>query len=148
LAKGLVAELEILINVSPDRVWEALTTPSLIKQYAFGSDVRSEWKVGSTITWAGEWQGRAYEDKGRVLEVQPGRRLVVTHWSPMAGVADSPDNYHTLVYELAAEGAATRLRFQQDNNATEDELAHSAENWRMVFKTLKELLEGGAEKRG
>jgi hypothetical protein len=33
-------------------------------------------------------------DKGAVLEVDPETRLKCTHWSPMGGSADEPENYH------------------------------------------------------
>jgi hypothetical protein len=41
----------------------------------FGSEVTTDWKPGSPITWKGEFEGRAYEDKGEVIAVEPGRRL-------------------------------------------------------------------------
>ena len=148
MAKGLVAEAEVVINASPERVWEALTTPRIIKQYFFGSDVASDWQVGSPITYRGQWQGKEYEDKGVVLDVQPGRRLVTTHWSPLSEVADVPENYHTVTYDLVPEGPATRVTLRQDNNASEQEAAHSGDNWRMVLKLLKELLEGEGSSRG
>src|SRR3712207_7239681 len=49
------------------------------------------WRPGSPITWSGEWQGHAFEDKGEVLEVEPPHRLVVTHFSPMSGQQDVPE---------------------------------------------------------
>ena len=45
-------------------VWEALINPAMIKQYFFGTDVVSDWKVGNSIVWRGTWQGKEYEDKG------------------------------------------------------------------------------------
>ncbi len=39
MSKGLVAQATVLINSSPDRVWEALTTPAIIKKYFFGADI-------------------------------------------------------------------------------------------------------------
>jgi uncharacterized protein YndB with AHSA1/START domain len=140
--KGLIAQAEITIKASPERVWEALTTPRLIKQYFFGSDVASDWKVGSPITYRGEWQGKAYEDKGEILQVLPGKLLISTHWSPLSGTPDAPENYHTVSYELTGEADNTAVRIRQDNNASEDEVKHSAENWKMVLEGLKVLLEG------
>ena len=140
--RGLIAQAEITIKASRQRVWEALTTPRLIKQYFFGSDVASDWKVGSPITYRGQWQGKPYEDKGEVLQVLPGRLLVTTHWSPLSGTPDAPENYHTVSYDLAGEGEGTTVRLRQDNNASEEELMHSEQNWKMVLEGLKALLEG------
>src|SRR5205807_9908914 len=60
------------------------------------------------ITWKGEWQGKTYEDKGTVLAVEPNKLLRITHWSPMGGSEDKPENYHTVTYELAERGARPR----------------------------------------
>lgn len=139
--KSLIARASVTINASPARVWAALTTPTLIKKYFFGSDIVTDWRVGHPILYRGEWQGRAYEDKGIILEFEPEKRLVTTHWSPLAGVPDTPDNYHTVAYELAPQGSATQVLLTQDNNASEEERSHSEQNWNMVLQGLKKLLE-------
>ena len=66
---GIVATAETEITASPARVWSALTDPAQIKRYMFGSEVETDWEPGGTIIWKGEFQGRAYQDKGRVVEV-------------------------------------------------------------------------------
>ncbi len=142
MEKNLVARAAITINASPAKVWEALTTPATIKQYLFGADVITDWKVGSAILYRGQWEGRPYQDKGRILRAERGKLLVSTHWSPLSGTADSPENYHTVSYELSkAEGRSTRLTITQDNNGSEDEKAHSQQNWQMVLAAMKALLE-------
>jgi uncharacterized protein YndB with AHSA1/START domain len=122
-------------------VWEALTRPDLIQQYLFGTKVTTDWRVGSPITYRGTWQGKDYEDKGVVLHKEPGRLLVSTYWSSLSGVPDVPENYKTVRYELAADGAGTRLTITQDNNDSQAEADHSEQNWRMVLDGIKRLLE-------
>ena len=51
----------------------------------FGAELETDWAEGSPITWSGEWEGKPYQDKGKVLEVDPGRRLVHTHFSALSG---------------------------------------------------------------
>jgi uncharacterized protein YndB with AHSA1/START domain len=140
--RGLVAQAEADIQAPSSRVWEALTTPSIIKKYFFGSDIVTDWTVGSPILYRGEWQGKAYEDKGSVLEVEPERSLVVTHWSPLSGTKDAPENYHTVRYSLASHGGSTSVTIRQDNNASPEEVRHSENNWAGVLAALKSLLEG------
>lgn len=55
---NLIAKVEITINAPATKVWEALTKPEIIKQYMFGTNVVSDWKVGSTVVWKGECQGK------------------------------------------------------------------------------------------
>ena len=103
--EDLVATAETEIDAPPSSVWRALTDPDVIEQYMFGARVVTDWQPGSSIVWKGEYEGKAYEDKGEVLEVVPERRLKVTHFSPLGGEDDVPENYHTLTYEL--EGSRT-----------------------------------------
>ena len=88
-------------------MWEALTNPDLIKQYLFGTTVKTDWQVGSPIIYEGQWQGKSYQDKGTVMQIEPGKLLVSTYWSSMEGLPDVPENYKTVRYELSPEGAGT-----------------------------------------
>ena len=140
---GYVATAETDINGSPAQVWAALTDPEQIKEYMFGSQVETDWKPGSPIAWNGEWEGKPYQDKGEVLEVEPERRLEVTHFSPLTGQDDVPENYHTLSYELTANEGGTHVSLSQDNNGSEEEAEHSRSNWEMMLAGLKKHVEGG-----
>jgi uncharacterized protein YndB with AHSA1/START domain len=139
---GIIATAEADINASPARVWSALTDPAQIKRYMFGSQVETDWKPGSAIVWKGEYQGRAYQDKGKIVEVEPQRRLVVTHFSPMSGQEDVPENYHTITYVIESRGDGTHVSLSQDNNASEEEAAHSRDNWAAMLSALKNVIEG------
>lgn len=138
---NFVAQATVTIQAPASRVWEALTEPKLIKQYFFGSDIVTDWKVGSPISYRGEWQGRGYEDKGEIVAVDAGKRLVTTHWSPLSGVPDTPENYHTVTYLLSEQDGSTDVTILQDNNASEEEKMHSEQNWQMVLAGLKDLVE-------
>jgi uncharacterized protein YndB with AHSA1/START domain len=140
--KTLTAKATITINAPASRVWEALTNPALIKQYLFGADVITDWKEGSPIIYKGAYEGKAYEDKGSVLKAEPEKLLLTTHWSPLSGSPDSPENYHKVSYELAAENGGTQLTITQDNNATKEEQDQSANFWKMILEGMKKLLEG------
>jgi uncharacterized protein YndB with AHSA1/START domain len=136
------AEATTTINAPASKVWQALVNPEIIKQYLFNTDVISDWKVGSPIIYRGEWEGKLFEDKGEILAMEPEKLLKSTHWSPLSGVPDSPENYHTVTYTLSDKGKSTEVRITQDNNASEEERAHSEKNWQTVLKGMKDLLEG------
>lgn len=140
---GHVATAQVDISASPEQVWNALVDPGQIEQYFFGSKVESDFRPGSPIVWKGEYDGKAYEDKGEVIEVWPGRRLKLTHFSPRSGEEDLPENYHELVYELEHRGTKTHLSLTQDNNASEEEATHSADNWQTMLTGLKKVVERG-----
>jgi uncharacterized protein YndB with AHSA1/START domain len=142
---AFTAHSSITINATPARVWEALTTPSIIKLYFFGTDVITDWKVGGPLIYRGEWQGKHYEDKGTILKFEPEQLLVTTHWSPLSGAPESPENSHVVSYELDPADGKTRITITQTNNKSEKEAAHSAENWTMILEGLKQLLEGASQ---
>ena len=138
---GHVATAETEIDASPDQVWSALTDPEKIKQYMFGSQVETDWQPGSPIVWKGEYEGKQYEDKGEIVEIEPERRLKVTHFSPLGGQEDIPENYHTLLYELEARDGKTRVSLSQDNNPSEEAAEHSRANWEQMLTSLKQVVE-------
>ncbi len=137
-----VAKATLIIDAAPSKVWEARTRPDLIQQYLFGTQVTTDWRVGSPITYRGTWHGKAYEDKGQVLQNETGKLLVSTFWSSLSGVPDLSANYKTVRYELSAEGERTGLTITQDNNDSQEEADHSEQCWRVVLDGIKSLLEG------
>jgi uncharacterized protein YndB with AHSA1/START domain len=141
MSENLLATATVTIDASPERVWAALTDPAIIKQYMFGSDVTSDWQVGSTITYAGEYEGKKYEDHGEILEIRPPEVLRTTHFSPLGGKPDVPENYHEITYTLSDENGATNVRLTQDNNGSEEEREHSAANWQQMLESLRSVVE-------
>src|SRR5512140_1536890 len=105
--KKLTAKATTTIHAPLSKVWQALVNPEIIKQYLFNTDVISDWKEGSNIIYRGEWQRKPFEDKGKILKIEPEKVLISTHWSPLAGVADTPENYHTVTYTLSDKGDST-----------------------------------------
>jgi uncharacterized protein YndB with AHSA1/START domain len=138
---GLIAKASITIKVPTIRAWDALTNPDLIRQYMFGTNVISDWKEGSPIIWKGEWQGKSYEDKGVILSFEPPRLIKYSHFSPLSGLPDMPENYHTVTIELSGERTQTLVSLSQDNNSTEQAREHTSRNWSMILEGLKKLLE-------
>jgi uncharacterized protein YndB with AHSA1/START domain len=139
MTESFIAEKQITIHAPRESVWQALVDPQKVKQYMHGTNMETDWSVGSPITW----KGQPYEDKGTVLEVHPQSLLKMTHWSPMGGSEDRPENYHTVTYELAERDGTTDLTVKQDNNATQEEAESMAENnWGPVLEGLKQVAEG------
>lgn len=140
--KGFIAKATVAIDAPATKVWEAIITPEIIKQYLFGTEVITDWKEGSSITYKGVWQGKSYEDKGKILQVIPEKLFKSTYWSSMSGTVDKPENYATVTYELREKNGQTELTLNQDNNLTEESKVHSEQNWKIVLSNLKKLLEG------
>lgn len=136
-----IARVERDIAAPPEVVWDVLTDPGPHPEIMFGALVESTWRVGDPITWSGEWQGKSYQDHGKILEIEPGRLLRMTHFSPLTGQDDLPENYHTLEYRLVPTTSGTRVELRQDHNPTAEAAEHSAENWRTMLDGLAAVAE-------
>lgn len=139
---GVVATATIDVQASPERVWEALTDPAQIASYLGGSVVETTWEVGSQIIWSGEYDGRAYQDKGEVLVFDEPHVLSFTHYSPLMGQDDRPENYHTLVYTISLDGdSVTHLSLTQDNCTDDAQAERFSLNWQGMLTQMKEYIE-------
>lgn len=85
--QDITTETSITIAVPAERIWETLTTPAVIKQWFFGMDTETDWSEGLAIVHGGEYQGMLYEDRGTIVKVEPGRRLVHTPLESRLGTA-------------------------------------------------------------
>lgn len=131
----------VTIDAPAKQVWEALTTPEVIKQWFFGVDTITDWNEGSQIVHKGEWQGKPYEDKGTILKIEPQRLLVHTHWSSMSGVPDKPENYQKVSWKVSGDNGRTQLTVSEGNLPSKEAKEVSEQSWNTVLKRLKELLE-------
>ncbi len=141
MPENLPAEADVTIRGSLSQVWDALVNPDKIKQYMLGATVESDWKVGSPIVWKGEWKGKPFEDKGRILEIQQGKRLRYSHFSPLSGAPDRPESYHTVTIQLDGPDGAIHVDLSQDNNPSEKARDESRRNWSMMLDGLKKTVE-------
>ena len=135
------ARATIHVDVPRADVWHAITDPDTIARYLFGSRVETDWQEGSPILYRGEWEGKPYEDKGMILEVVPGERLVSSYYSPLSGKPDVPESYQTVSYLLADDAGGTEVTITQDGCADDAEAERMSENWGMTLGSLKSVVE-------
>ncbi len=136
----LTLKTTITFNEPIEKVWKGLTDPALVKQYFFGTNLSSDFKKGSRITFSGEWEGKTYSDGGVILEIEPPKLLKYTYWSSMSGTEDKPENYNNITYELHENEGVTVLVITQDGVKNQQALEHSEQNWKSVFDGLKNIL--------
>ncbi|RYY34433.1 MAG: SRPBCC domain-containing protein [Sphingobacteriaceae bacterium] len=138
---NLTVKTDIEFNAPKAEVWKGLTDPGMIKQYFFGTDLKTDWKVGSPVIWSGEWDGKIYEDKGEVLEIIPGEYVKYSYWSSMSGTEDTPENYQQVSYSLKEEGGQTILTITQEGSKDEAAKEHSESNWKALMEELRKMIE-------
>ena len=128
------------IRTTPAKLWQALTTPEIIKQYRFGMSVESEWKVGST--WKMYADG-SLMDSGQILESVAHKRLVLSwlnEWNPEF----KAEGHSRCVYEIEPTGASAKLTLTHSIERLDSRFIGAvSEGWPMVISNLKSLLETG-----
>lgn len=134
------SKYQTVIKAPIEKVWHALTDAETVKQYFFGSDQKTDWKVGSPILWSGEYEGTTYVDKGVVLEFIPNEKLHFSYLSSWSGLEDRPENYLSVTYEVKSVSSGTELTITQSNYDAE-KAAHSEANWKVVIDGLKSIVE-------
>ena len=141
MTQELTLNKSITINVPVSKVWEALTNPELIKKYFFGTECITDWKKGSPIVYRGIWEGKPYEDKGNIIDIEKEKFIIYNYWSSFSGTEDIPANYSVIKYEVSENKNGTTFTITQGGFKTKEAHDHSATNWGYVMDGLKKMLE-------
>ncbi len=140
------AQVSRTVNAPVEDVWEALTNPEKVGALFMGSQVETDFRVGSPIRFRGEYKGKPYEDKGQILMVDEGRRLAFSHYSPMSGAPDKPDSYHVVTFDLEPQRGATKVTLTQSNlkgDVKPSDVEHKAQyekTWAAVLDGLSKAV--------
>ena len=138
----LQTQQSLLIQTSPARLWDTLTNPEKTKIYMFNCAVASDWKVGSPITWQGNFQGVDAFLKGTVLAIEPERLLKYTLFDPNMGKEDKEENYVHVYYQLNTRGDHTELVvINEIFDGDQERMGHIQKGWDMVFPQIKAISE-------
>lgn len=141
MKNNFVATVSMKIKAPSKSVWKALTDPAMIKQYFFGTEAVSDWKKGSSLKFRGVWEGKPYEDKGTILEIDPPKSMKYNYWSSFSGTADVPENYANVTYDLHESNGVTTLTVTQDSMASAEARDHSSKNWESILDGMRKLVE-------
>lgn len=129
------------IKTTPEKLWEALTTPEITKLYWFGAQLESDWKIGSP--WKIVFPDGRVADSGEILECDPPRRIVIkwrNEWSP---------EHHAEGYSLCtmqieqADGAVKLTVMHTIDRETSKFIEAVSGGWPKILSNLKSLLETG-----
>jgi uncharacterized protein YndB with AHSA1/START domain len=120
--------------------WALLVDPVRLGRLFWDSTVESDFVQGHPIVWKGVWEGKPFEDKGTIRQVQAPTLLQCTHWTPSSG-PDTEENYSLLTWKLSEENGGVRVTFLHENIATQAMKDHSEPMWKMLLERMKEMLE-------
>jgi uncharacterized protein YndB with AHSA1/START domain len=133
----------IVIKSSRQKVWDALTGPELVKKWQYGSELLTDWKVGSSIKFRTEWQGKIFEQWGQIIEVVPNVRLKYSLFFPKPGLDDKQENHFIMTYLLSGPENNVTLEIHKEDNrpgAVNEEQSKTGNPVLMAFKELVETM--------
>jgi uncharacterized protein YndB with AHSA1/START domain len=126
---------------TPEKVFEAITKPEVARRY-WGHENVSDWNLGS------KWEHVRADDKrtvqvvGKVVEVSPPTRLVIT-WAN-ASQASDPASYSRVTFEIEEYENMVRLTVSHDELEAGSGMAKGvSKGWPVVLSSLKSFLETG-----
>lgn len=134
------SEYKTIVKAPITKVWDALTNPQLVKEYFFGTNLVTDWKVGSPIYFKGEWEGKPYKDMGIVTDFVSNKTLTYTYLSEWSGLPDILENYLEITYQTKVVDEGTELTIIQ-TNYDEEKSKHSLASWDMIINSMKKLIE-------
>lgn len=132
---------QITIQATVEKVWDTITNPISVKRWQYGSDLITTWETGSDIKFSTEWEGKIFEQWGKVLDFRPYEWVKYSLFAPRPDLEDKPENYFIMSYFLTNENGNIKLEFIQEDNrpgAVQEEM-QGEEN--PVLLSLKHLAE-------
>jgi uncharacterized protein YndB with AHSA1/START domain len=134
------AVLKIYIKTTPERLWEAITSPEIRKKYNFGAAITSDWTPGSRFQM-GHPEAGLMLGEGENLEVDPPRRLVQSMTALWSDEVRS-EGETRVTWEIEPVGDSCRLTVIHDQ-LREDANDQLYGGWPMILSGLKTWLETG-----
>jgi uncharacterized protein YndB with AHSA1/START domain len=138
--EGLSLMVEEQMKASPEAVWGILMDPGKTGQLFWDSTVESDFQPGHSIVWRGTWEGKPFEDRGKIRQVEENRLLQYTHWSPSSG-PETEANHSLLTWRIEPHGSGVRVSLAHENIATEAMREHSRGMWKQLLARMKEMVE-------
>ncbi len=122
------------IATTQQKLWDALTKPEFVKEYFFGREMVTDWKVGSPIKMGDDWDGK-------VLKSEPINVLSFT-FHHLGQHALSSEPVSTVIYELVQKGQVVQLIVIHEE-LSKKLYDNISQGWPQIISNLKSLLETG-----
>ncbi|HET9059963.1 MAG TPA: GNAT family N-acetyltransferase [Acidimicrobiales bacterium] len=128
-------------------VWAIVTEPAYVKQWQYGSDLQTDWSVGSPIRFTSQWEGQVFEQWRTVVDVGAPSRLTYSLFAPGRGLEDKPENYFTMTYILDEDRGVITLTIVKEDPRPGAEGTHDGDDGNPVLTMLKSLAESVVSRR-
>ena len=142
MRNDLIVSQSITVIADINKVWKALTTPDIIKEYLYGTETVTDWKPGSQIIFQGEYEGHKYRDKGIILTNILNQEISYSYWSGFSGLEEKSENYSTVTYTIKRiDDKTTEFTWTQKGFANEDGYNHSKNGMPEFLEGVKKVMQ-------
>lgn len=129
------------IRATAEKVFEAITKPEISSRY-WGHENISDWKPGSKWEHVRANDERTVEIIGKVIEVSPPKRLVIS-WANSSQTSD-PASHSRVTFEIQNYDNMVRLTVTHDDLQAGSGMANGiSKGWPMALSSMKSFLETG-----
>lgn len=140
--KKLQSRQSIDIKASPATVWDVLTNPDKIAIYLYGTKTKTDWKIGSPISFSGVYEDMTYSDKGIVMANVQHKLIAYDYWTQFSGLEDIPENYCEVSYHIQEnQDGSVKFTWQQIGFKDEESLKHSISGLPTILEQIKKIAE-------
>ena len=143
MVNDVIITRSVLLNATPERVWEALTHPGMTRQYYYNCELTCDWREGSTLRWRGKYEGRDIDAEGQVIEVIPGRLIKYTGFDRLTEGDVSRQGDVQVTHEIIPQGNKTKLLTTLEHFEGDESRAElAAQQWDFdIMPRLQTLVE-------
>ena len=128
------------IETTPEKLWEALTSSEFSRQYWFGTELRTDWTIGSPFALV---MNGTPTDVGEILEFERPRRLSYTFRHVLKDELRN-ERPTKVVFTIEQHGKFAKLTLTHEGFAEASKLLDGiSKGWPAIMSSLKSLLETG-----
>ena len=128
------------IETTPEKLWEALTSSEFSKRYWFGTELKTDWKVGSPFALV---MNGTTTDTGEILEADRPRRLSYSFQHALDDEMRS-ERPTKVVFTIEPHGRLVKLTLTHEDFEDGSKLLDGiSRGWPAILSSLKSMLESG-----
>ena len=128
------------IETTPEKLWEALTSSEFSKRYWFGTELKTDWKIGSPFALV---MNGTTTDTGEILEADRPRRLSYSFQHVLDDEMRS-EQPTKVVFNLEPHGKLVKLTLTHEDFEDGSKLLDGiSRGWPAILSGLKSMLESG-----
>jgi uncharacterized protein YndB with AHSA1/START domain len=128
------------IKTTPEKLWNALTSSEFSKSYWFGTELQSDFEVGSSFALV---TNGTTTDVGEILEADRPRRLAYT-FKHILKEDLRTEPVTKVVFILEPHGELVKLTLTHEGFAEGSKLLDAvSKGWPAIMSNLKSLMESG-----